>query len=376
MSHPARGSTDARVSRRRTLLIDVTLALLVAPVLLYAALRLATGAPGYVDVADDEVAVVVDSLTGERQVSTVPGYRLYVPWKQQVYLLDKSPDELAFEGTAFEAPNRIPFIEVRGKDGSRFNFDRFSLQYALISSSADRVIDDSGPGDGFKNDLVRVHARAYLRDEISRLDPEEVLRPDTARMAMTRVRERMNRALAAHGIEVLEVATPKPTFDKAFEDLLNRRKHGDLEVTRMQTQFAQLPVERERRMAAIREDKARELDLLRLNLSRNEAAAQREYERLTTEADIFHSSRVRAGEASRVELGVRAANLRARYAGLEEDRRAELANLEKYGELAVRAALVKSLTGVSFEILPYSRDSAPRRVEHEDVVSDAVARNK
>lgn len=376
MSAPAPKPDGARRSHRGRFVVDVLLALLLAPVLVYFGLRHVYETNGVAEVADDEVAVVVDALSGERSISTVPGYRLFLPWKQEVYKLDKSPDELVFEGTTPLSPNVIPFIEVRGKDGSRFSFDRFSLQYALISSAADRVLDDSGPGDGFKENLVRAYARAYVRDEINRLEPEDVLRPDMARTAMTRVMERMNQALSSHGIEILEVATPKPTFDKAFEDLLNRRKHGDLEIVRLQTQLTLQPAERERRLSAIREDKARELDMFRTNLAKNEAAAERECARIATDADIFYANRVRAGEASRVEFESRAASLRVRYAGLTEDRKNEIANLEKYGEFAVRAALVHGLSDVQFNILPYSRDPAPKRVEHEDVPAYADARVK
>ncbi|MDZ4775108.1 MAG: hypothetical protein SGI72_18475 [Planctomycetota bacterium] len=191
---------------------------------------------------------------------------------------------------------------------------------------------------------------------------------------MTRVMDRLNRALDRHSIEVLEVATPKPTFDKGFEDLLNRRKHGDLEITRLQSQWNVLPLERERRAGAIREDKERELELLQLNLTKNEAAAQRELERVSTEADIFHSNRVRSGQAALVELGARADGLRARYEGLAEDRRREIENLEKYGEFAVRAALVQGLADIRFDITPYSRDPAPKRVEHEDVAPTTFAK--
>ncbi|MBI5365345.1 MAG: hypothetical protein HZA53_19365 [Planctomycetes bacterium] len=368
MSQPS----NSPAARRRRLALDLVLALLVVPVLLYFALRRMYATDGVVEVADDQVAVVVDALSGERRVSTVPGYQLFVPWKEEVHVLDKSPDELVFEGTQWVEPNQAPWIEARGRDGSRFSFERFSLSYALVAAKADAVLEDSGPGDGFKRDLVRAYARACVRDEIGRLSPEEVLRPDVARTAMTRVMERMNTALLRHGIEVLEVATPKPTFDKAFEDLINRRKQGDLEIERKRTYLAQLPKERGDRLQAIRDDKERELELLGKNLAVNRAAAERETQKLRLEADIVFANRSKAGEAARVELATRAAGLRQRHEGALEDARRETENLERYGEFAVRAALVQRLAEVQFRLLPYSRDAAPKRVEHEDVQAAAA----
>ncbi|MBK7877426.1 MAG: hypothetical protein IPJ77_17095 [Planctomycetes bacterium] len=360
-------SNSAVRSRLRPWIQDGALALLLSPVLLYAVLRRVDPSGGVASVADDEVAVVVDALAGTKRVTSVPGYQLFVPWKDEVHVLDKSPDELVFEGTQYVAPNQAPWIEARGRDGSRFSFERFSLSYALVAANADRVLEDSGAGDGFKEHLVRAYARAFVRDEIGRLAPEDVLRPDLARAATTRAMERMNQALLPHGIEVLEVATPKPTFDKAFEDLINRRKQGDLEIERKRAYLAQLPKERAERLQAIRDDKERELDLLRKNLAVNEAAAAREAQKLHVDADIVFANRSKAGEAARVELATRAGVLRARNAGELEDARRETENLERYGEHAVRAALVKSLGSVPFRFLPYSRDSAPRRVEHEEV---------
>jgi hypothetical protein len=354
-------------ARRVRLLIDGACALLLAPLLLYGALRHLYRTGGVVEIADDQVAVVVDALTGERRISSVPGYQLFVPWREEVYALDKSPDELVFEGTRYVEPNLAPQIEARGADGSRFTFERFTLQYALIADRADRVLDDAGPGDGFKENLVRAYARASVRDEIGRLAPEQVLRPDVARVAMTRAMERMNQALAPHGIEVLEVATPKPSFDKAYEDLINRRKQGDLEIERKAAYLAQLPEERAQRLDQLREDRARELDLLRRNLSVNQALAEREHAKLKTDADIYFANRVRAGEAAHEELIARAAGLRVRYAGLTDDRQREIENLERYGEFAVRAALVKRLASIEFSFVPYSRDAAPRTIEHGDV---------
>lgn len=370
---PSSPPRDERSLRRRRLAFDVLLACVLAPIGVAFALHRALDTNGFVEVADDEVAVVVDAFGGSRRISTAPGFVSFVPWLQDVQTLDRSPDELVFEGTAYEAPNRAPWIEVRGNDGSRYKLESFGVQYALIPGLADRVLDDSGPGDGFKRDLVRAYTRSYVRDEFGRLAPEDALRPDVTHLAMTRAMERLNASLRPHGIEVLEIATPKPVFDKAFEDLINRRKHGDLEIERKGAYLAQLPAEREQRLEAIREDRARELELLRQNLAVDQAAAERELARIRTDADIAFSNRVAAGAAAREELGAKAGALRAKSAGWIEDRAKEIADLESSGDLAVRAALVKRLAQVKFSFLPYSRDAAPRRVEHEDAQAWADA---
>lgn len=343
--------------RKRALALDVFLALVLAPAVVYAVLHECSGTRGVVDVADDEVAVALDAWNGTHTISNVPGYRAFVPWFQDVYTLDRSPRELVFTGAKYADDNHVPQLEVRARDGSRFWFEHFSLSYALIADQAARVIEDSGPGDRFEKFLVRTYARSILRDELGRLAPEEAMKPDVTRTATTRAMERLAVALAPHGIEVLEISTPKPSFDKEYEQLIDRRKQGDLEIEKKRTYRAQLPREREDRLRDIRMDKKRELDELRRNLAVELAAAERTDERMRAEVDIFHAARLRAGAAARAELAVRAATAREKNTGRIEDRRRELENLARDGDNVVRAALIDRLANVTFRFEPFARET-------------------
>lgn len=346
--------------RWRALALDAALALLLAPALVYVVLHETAETRGVVEVADDEVAVVADAWNGTHTISNVPGYRAFVPWFQDVHTLDRSPRELVFQGAKFDGDRAIPQLEVRARDGSRFWFDHFSLSYALIADQAARVLEDSGTGDRYDTFLVRTYARSILRDELGRLAPDEVMKPDVTRTATTRALERLTAALAPHGIEVLEISTPKPAFDKEYEQLIDRRKQGDLEIEKKRTYRAQLPREREDRLRDIRADKKRELDELRKNLAVDLAAAERTDERMRAEADVFHDGRVRAGAAARAELAVRAATARERNTGRIEDRRRELENLARDGDEVVRAALIERLANVTFRFEPSAREVPPR----------------
>ncbi|MDG2085539.1 MAG: hypothetical protein P8K66_11385 [Planctomycetota bacterium] len=52
-----------------------------------------TGRAGIVNIADTEVAVIVNYLTGEEEVIRTPGVAFFVPWLNDAYVMYKSPNE-------------------------------------------------------------------------------------------------------------------------------------------------------------------------------------------------------------------------------------------------------------------------------------------
>lgn len=365
---------DRRTHQRRTgrLVVDILLALLVAPVFLYFALRRIAHTDGVTEVHDDEIAIVVDALSGSRRVITAPGYQVYVPWSQEVYRLDKSPNPFVMEGNLNPDVNHVPLLRVRARDGSTFWFDSLTIQYVLMPDAAARVLDDSGPDEGFKEKLLRAYARSILRDEFGRFSPEDAVRPEILQAATRAGLERLNRALKPHGIEVLEISTPKPAFDKAYEDLIARRKLGDQQVERLKQRLVEMESERTAREAAIRKDKELETRRLEGNLVKDLGAAERENIRMKQDADILFHDKSEAGRAAKIEMQTRAAMLTARYTAMAQDKKDEILVLEQWGETAVRAALVKKLLGIEFNLVPYSRDPSPQRVEYENAQASAL----
>src|SRR6185295_637749 len=117
---------------RRRLLpskLESLAALVLAPIGFYWCLTQLAGADGVAKVHDDQVAVVVDHLSGKQRVSTAPGHQIFLPWFQEVFVLDKRPLEFRFEGHETATTNRVPQLVARADDGSNFWFDSFTLQY-------------------------------------------------------------------------------------------------------------------------------------------------------------------------------------------------------------------------------------------------------
>lgn len=348
-----------------------TLALLLAPLLVFAAVKRLTGQNGLAPVGDDQVAVRVDGWSGKRELVTTPGFRAYLPWLQEVHALDKAPNGLVFRGNERQSAGASPRLIVRARDGSTYWFDEFALVYALRTERAAALLDDAGPGDGWKRELVAFYARSLLRDEIGRYDTEDIAQVQNLRAATRAALERLNRALEPHGIEVLEIATPKPSFDKAYEEHIQRRKLNDQERERLAAQLDELAEERNQLLAAARREKEVEYQKLGDNLAHDLKAAANERLKLAGEADRYFLERVKAAEATRVEKEAAAGALREKYVAFARDLSNQSKDLEHYGELAVRMALIDKLSGIEFSLVPYSRDPAPQRLEVQQAAAGA-----
>jgi hypothetical protein len=358
-------------ARRGFALWEIALALLLAPFVLLFALRRWSGQSGLARIGDDQLAVVIDGWTGARELVTTPGYRTYLPWLQQVETLGRAPATLRFAGGERQGRACSPRLIVRARDGSTCWFEQLQLLYGLRSERAAEVLDDAGPGESWQSELVAFYARSILRDEFGRYATEELAQVQNLRAAARAAQERLDRALEPHGIELLEIATPQPSFDKAYEDHIQRRKLNDQEGARLALQLDELAEERSQREAAARRVKEVEYEKLAGNLARDLKLAQNEELRLHGESDRYYLERVRAAEATRLEKQSAAGALREKYAAYAQDLERQSKDLERYGELAVRMALVDKLAGIEFSLVPYSRDPAPQRLEVQQAAAAA-----
>jgi hypothetical protein len=359
-------------ARRGAVWLEILLALLLAPAGLYLLVRYTFGMHAVRRVADDQVAIVLDNLSGARRVVATPGYLVVAPWWQAVYCLDKSPRAFVMEGNRQSGPKHVPRLMARAKDGSSFTFAELALQYALIPDAAGRALDDGGADASSSALLVRAYARSILRDEIGRYGVEDVARPDVMQAATQRSLERLNASLAAHGIEVLEIATPKPTFDPAYESLISRRKVFNQDAERLKGEIERLEQEKAQRETRVHNEKEIEMRVLEGNLARDVKLAEKDAIRVRQDADIEFLEKSRAASAAELEKAGQAAVLSAKYRAQAQDLQAETRALERFGDLAVRAALVQKLAGIEFSLLPYSRDPAPKRIEYEDMAGSKL----
>lgn len=324
----------------------------------------ATGRVGATQINDDQVGVLVDYMSGEKEVLTGPGFHIYMPVIQEVFLFDKSSQEFVMEGDRFVNDNHVPRLTVRANDGSNFWFEELTILFEIIPERADKLLEDSGPGVGFKRNWIKAFARSILRDEFGRFSSVEAADPSQYRVTTDASRDRLNALLVDHGLRVTRIITPKPKFDSKYEKAIEDRKEADQDVERLIAFLDQLEQERRQRLSAVEKEKEIEMQELTGELTRELLNAERQAINITQAAAAYAIARRKTGEGELAHLVAQARGLEAKYTKAAEGLVAQALALEERGEVVVREALIEKLSRIKFTFLPYSRDPAPKRLEH------------
>lgn len=256
------------------------------------------GVDGVIEVKDHQVAVIVNYVTKTSEVDLVPGNKIFIPFVEEVFLLDKSPNKFKMEGKADISTDHVRELTVRARDGSNFWFDSIEIQYQLVPAKAIEVLQDSGTGDAFKKFWLMSFARSVLRDEFGRFDPEEISNPGNYSIASVKAQDRLNAALAEHGIEVRQITIPKPKFADDYEKAIEDRKLADQEVERLKAKALQLEKEKAKRLAEIESKKGQEFAELKGQLAAGKTTAEADAIKLRREADAYTIQRTGEAEPS------------------------------------------------------------------------------
>ncbi|MFQ5653836.1 MAG: SPFH domain-containing protein [Planctomycetota bacterium] len=323
-----------------------------------------SGQGGIVEVADTEVAVVVNYVTGNNRLVTTPGFIVFIPWFQQAYKFDKSPNEFEMSGDRDRDNNHVRKLTVRANDGSNFWFERLLIQYQLLPARAGHVLEDSGGGELFKRNWVRAFARSVLRDEFGKYSADEVADPTNYTIATQAAKDRLNELLESHGVEIIQIITPKPKFAAKYEEAIEKRKIANQEVEKLKIKAIQLIREKERRLADVERDKATENELLLGELEASRIMAEKDRIEKERSADAYKIGELNRGKAEEQRMLQEARALAERARREAEGLNARVLALAERGEILVREALAAKLAGIHFEVVPYRRDPAPVRIEH------------
>ena len=322
------------------------------------------GGVGLVDISDKQVAVTVNYWTGKRVVRAEPGYALAIPYLERIFLFDKEPIEFEMRGDRDVSANHVRRLMVRANDGSEFWFEDVRIQYRLIPERAAEVMQDSGTGNAFKRNWVKAYARSILRDEFGKFSAEDAADPTTYVGATQTALDRLNALLVDHGLEILQIVTPRPKFQPQYEKAIEDRKLADQKVEKLKREAEQKLVERERKLEGLEREMNTEYQALLGRLEGERLAAERDAIRTQRAADAYKIREVQQGVAIRNRLVEEARGLTVQARKEAEGLAARVEALEARGEVLVREALARKFAGIRFEVVPYRRDPAPIRIEH------------
>lgn len=182
------------------------------------------------EVQADEVAVIINNITGNIKTIDRAGAVVYYPFIQDLYILDKREQEAPMTSANISAdfPQGNPII-LKTRDGGDVSIDLVIL-YRLISKMASKVVQDTGFGEEFKEKWIWDYARTICRYEFGDLTISEF--PDSVKREekIKRSANELNKLLNPHGILVTSLNFIDYRYYREYAEKIHERRLADKEV--------------------------------------------------------------------------------------------------------------------------------------------------
>src|SRR5512140_780875 len=314
-----------------------------------------------------QVAVRINNLTGGTEVITQPGLILQLPFGiHDVFIMDVTPQTFHLRGQENKSALEVRELDVRAADGSSFAFNDTTLLFRAIPGHADETLRDSGTGHAYYEWMLP-YARAILRDEFGRESTISVSNPTSFAQAEGRAKQRLNKLLGEHGIEVTSIVTPRPRFSKEYEDLIESRNQTENQLAVIDSELSRAKTERDRKLAEVERDQNKIVQTKRAELENTLATAVTAQTQTHREVDTYKIEKVASGQASRSANKSKADELKGQLDAQYASRRAEIDAFRNQPVERVMQRLGERLKGVTIEIQPFRNDGSPTRVQLENL---------
>jgi len=314
-----------------------------------------------------QVAVRINNITGSTEVITQPGLILRLPFGiHTVYELDVSPQTFHLRGNENKSSLEVRELDVRAADGSSFAFNDTTLLFRAIPTKADETLRDSGLGHAYYEWMLP-YARSILRDEFGRESTISVSNPTSFAAAEDKAKQRLNKLLGEHGIEVTSIVTPRPRFSKEYEDLIESRNQTENQLAVIDSELARAKTERDRKLAEVERDQNKIMQTKRAELETQLATSVTSQTQTRREVDTYKIEKTASGQASLSASRSTAEQLKGQLDAEYSGKKAEIDAFKNQPVERVMERLGERLKGVTIEIQPFKNDGSPQRVQLENV---------
>lgn len=326
--------------------------LLLTSGLLYGGVRQLVGDGGVALVADHQVLVRHDLATGTLTADDHPGAHTFVPWLEEVHVLDRRTLRYVMGGEGSEPDQRVPALVVRGRDGANYAFLEVELQVALDGTRAAVALVDHGGTRDTVLRLVDAYARPVLRAAFGVYEPREIVLPANKQEGTAIATAELGRLLERHGIQLLELSVSKPQFAPKYQETIQRRKIAEQDVVRLESERQALIAGQDDRLEELRASEERRLEALERELAEAERLAERASAELVARTERETADQIAAATLERDTRVARAQVLEARHRADATAFLSQLDALAAQGDITVRSALVEQLDAVTFDLVP------------------------
>jgi len=182
------------------------------------------------EIQADQVAVIINNLTGHIRTIDRAGAVVFYPFIQDLYILDKSEQVTPMTSANISAdyPEGNPVI-LKTRDGGDVSLDLI-IQYILMPVVADEIVQDTGIGDVFKEKWIWDYAKTICRYEFGELQIHEFPDADKRLKKTQEAKEELNRLLNPHGIFITSLNFIDYRYYREYAEKIQERRLADKEV--------------------------------------------------------------------------------------------------------------------------------------------------
>ena len=206
------------------------LLLLLIPVIIIVILVFVGRKFSWREIKADEVAVIINNITGKINTVDRAGAIIYFPFIQDLYILDKKEQEapMTSANISAEYPEGNP-VMLKTLDGGDVKIDLI-VQYKLISRMADSVVQNTGTGEQFKEKWIWDYAKTICRYEFGELSINEFPDSDKREERIRASTVELNRLLNQHGIYVTSLNFIDYRYYREYAEKIHERRLANKEV--------------------------------------------------------------------------------------------------------------------------------------------------
>lgn len=182
------------------------------------------------EIQADQVAVIINNITGKITTIDRAGAVVYYPFIQDLYILDKREQEAPMTSANISAdfPQGNPII-LKTRDGGDVSIDLVIL-YKLISSQAGSVAQNTGIKEQFKEKWIMDYTKTICRYEFGDLTISEFPDAEKRKKKIQSSTEELNRLLNPHGVFITSINFIDYRYYREYAEKIQERRLADKEV--------------------------------------------------------------------------------------------------------------------------------------------------
>ncbi len=322
----------------------------------------------YHSVRPGQVAIIMNNITGQEDVQQTEGIIMHLPWGlTDVYVLDRTQRSIVMRDH--------DSVVIKTREGANVDTN-VEVTYNLNPVHAGQIVRVMGMGrDGADmtkvEDVVYSYVRAKIRDEIGKLNLDELARPDERTARIEETRRLLNEELTAYGVEIQTVSATDWDYDDTYEAMIKRRKEADQIFV---NQAAGQETNRKKQETAIAEqNRLRSNAVAEATGDANKEVISKDAWALEQRAQAEGSSykTLKEAEGTFIRLQNEAQAIESELMNRAQGIQALAAAYATGGIGLVKEVLAARLKGVQVTGRPFSNDAQPQRVQVETVVPAA-----